>query len=281
MPAAASAMSAEWAATETGSTMPRRAPRSLAPATAASTAARSPEITTWPGALRLATVRLPCGSAEGDQLGEPRVIEADDGRHGARSSLAGGLHLAAALADEPDRVAQGDHACRDHGRVLAHGVAGGVGGLRDGDAGRRPTLAKSGQEGDRDGHQGGLSVDRQVELLGRAVESQAADRLAQRVVGLREDAEAAGEAAARALPMPTDWDPWPGNTNAIRSMSCGWSPSARRRTPGRARPRGAGTVCPLRPAEGRPVSCRQGTPTPDGTKERVCRIARIGRSGVR
>ena len=37
------------------------------------------------------------GGTQGEQLGNPRVIEADHGRHGAFSSLARGLHLAAAL----------------------------------------------------------------------------------------------------------------------------------------------------------------------------------------
>ena len=40
-------------------------------------------------------------------------------------------------------------------------------------------------------------------------------------------AAAAGEASARALPMPTDWDPWPGKTNAIRSMRSVWVSLAR------------------------------------------------------
>ena len=49
IPAAASAMSGECAATETGSSMARRAPASFAAATAASTAGRSPETTTCRG----------------------------------------------------------------------------------------------------------------------------------------------------------------------------------------------------------------------------------------
>ena len=93
----------------------------------------------------------------------------------------------AALADEPDGVGEGDDAGGDHGGVLAHRVAGGVGGLRGGDAGRGPALAERGQEGDRDGDEGGLGVDGEVELLGRAVEGEAADRLAEGFVGFGHD----------------------------------------------------------------------------------------------
>ena len=56
---AASAISGECAATLTGSTMARLAPSSLAMVAPASMAARSPETTTWPGALRLATTNVP------------------------------------------------------------------------------------------------------------------------------------------------------------------------------------------------------------------------------
>ena len=55
IPSAASAISGEWAATLTGSSIARLAPSSFAIASDASTAARSPDITTWPGELRLAT----------------------------------------------------------------------------------------------------------------------------------------------------------------------------------------------------------------------------------
>ena len=59
MPSAASAISGEWAATDTGSSMARLAPSSLAIASDASTAGRSPETTTWPGELRFATPKTP------------------------------------------------------------------------------------------------------------------------------------------------------------------------------------------------------------------------------
>ena len=66
-------------------------------------------------------------------------------------------------------------------------MAGRVGRLRGGESCRSPALAQRRKERDRDGDQCGLGVDSEIELLGRAVESQAADRLAQRVVGFGED----------------------------------------------------------------------------------------------
>ena len=63
IPAAASAISGEWAATETGSSMARFAPSSFAMPSAASTAGRSPLTTTWPGELRFATPKMPCSPA--------------------------------------------------------------------------------------------------------------------------------------------------------------------------------------------------------------------------
>ena len=60
IPSAASDMIGECAATDTGSTITLRAPSSLPISTDASIAARSPLTTTWPGALRFATPKIPC-----------------------------------------------------------------------------------------------------------------------------------------------------------------------------------------------------------------------------
>ena len=81
-------MSGEWAATLTGSTMARLAPSSFAIAAPASMAARSPDTTTWPGALRLATTKVPWAEAAGDELGQAGVVEADQRRHGPVATLA-------------------------------------------------------------------------------------------------------------------------------------------------------------------------------------------------
>ena len=105
IPAAAAAMSGEWAATLTGSTIARFAPRSRAASlAAASTAARSPLTTICPGELRLAIVKTPAARAGRDELGLARLVEADDRGH--RPVAGGRLHQPAALADEPERVAE-------------------------------------------------------------------------------------------------------------------------------------------------------------------------------
>ena len=61
-------MSGECAATLTGSTIARLAPRPLAASAAAWTAAVEPLTTIWPGELRLATVNTPAAAADGLQL---------------------------------------------------------------------------------------------------------------------------------------------------------------------------------------------------------------------
>ena len=125
MPAAASAMSGEWAATRdrqldrrAGRRGPWRRPR------LASTAARSPETTTWPGELRLATPKAAVGRAWATQLGQPGVVEADDRGHRAFATGARRLHQPAALADEADGVGEVEGTGRDERAVLAHRVAG-------------------------------------------------------------------------------------------------------------------------------------------------------------
>ena len=80
MPSAAAAISGEWAATLTGSSIARRAPSSLAIESAASTAGRSPDTTTWPGELRFATPKMPWSPAattsSGSRLSSSPMIAA-------------------------------------------------------------------------------------------------------------------------------------------------------------------------------------------------------------
>ena len=122
MPSAASAMSGEWAATETGSTIARLAPRALAssaPASMAGALARDDDL------ARGVPVRDDEDAVRrgaGDQLGQTGVVEADERGHRAVPALAGRLHQPAALAHEPDAVLEREGAGRDEGRVLAHRV---------------------------------------------------------------------------------------------------------------------------------------------------------------
>ncbi len=209
MPAAASAMSGECAATLTGSTMPRRAPRSLAAAAAASTAARCPLMTIWPGELRLATVRMPAAAADGHQLLDALVGQADDGGHGAIAR--GGLHEATALADEAEGVTKVEHAGGDHGAVLAHGVAGVVGRRPRGAPGRRPSAASSARCAAIDAaSRAGCALTVRSSCSAGPSQASLRERLAEGLVSRLQTAAASGDAAARALPMPTDCEPWPG-----------------------------------------------------------------------
>ena len=59
MASAAGCMSAQWKGAETGNSMARLAPLALAISTARSTAALSPETTTWPPPLSLAAWHTP------------------------------------------------------------------------------------------------------------------------------------------------------------------------------------------------------------------------------
>ena len=169
MPSAASAMSGEWAATDTGSTIARLAPSALASSAPASMAARSPETTTWPGELRLATandaVRGRRATSSGSRASSRPMIAAI----APSRPCAGRLHLAAALADEPDAV--GERRAR---RPRPSPSTGPSSGRRRtaGSGSAMPAAAQRSRSasriGDRRRQERRLGVLGQVELLGRA-----------------------------------------------------------------------------------------------------------------
>ena len=123
----------------------------------------------------------------GDQLRQPGVVQADQGRHRAVLSLARRLHQPAALADQPDPVLERQRSGRDERRVLAHRMAGRERGPGRGDAGRGPSLAERGEDRDRGRQQGGLGVLGPVELFGGAIPGEGADRFTERRVRGGED----------------------------------------------------------------------------------------------
>ena len=136
---------------------------------------------------------MPCAEARGDELREPRVVEADDRGHRARRARRPTPASAAALAHEPDGVGEVERAGGDERRVLAHRVPGGEGGLPGPRRrARRPALADGREVGDRGGEQRGLGVLGPVELLGGAVPGEPADGLAERGVGRGEDGGGGG-----------------------------------------------------------------------------------------
>jgi hypothetical protein len=139
------------------------------------------------------------GLTESQQLRDAIVGETDNRGHCPRPTLAGCLHLLATFSDESNRVAQRDDSRGNHGRVLAQRMAGDVDRFRSGDAGGGPALAQSGEEGDRDGHDRRLGIDRQVQLLGRAVECKPAYRFVEGLVGFRKHGGCCGRGLDQSL----------------------------------------------------------------------------------
>ena len=139
-----------------------------------------------------------------DQLGETRIVEADQRGHRAVAALSRRLHQPAALADEPDAVGEVEGAGRDEGRVLAHRVTGDERRGRRREAVGSPSLAQRRQDRDRGREDRRLGVLGQVEAVGRAVPGQLADRFPRAASAAAKTAAAAGEASARVRPIPTD-----------------------------------------------------------------------------
>ena len=140
--------------------------------------------------------RVPVGDAEHavdrclrDQLRQPLVVEADDRGHPPLASAARALHLHAPLADEADGVGEVEGAGGDQGRVLAHRVPGGEGGVGAVDVECGPLLADGLEIRDRRREQRRLGVLGPVELVLGAFPGEPADRLAEGLVG---DAERVG-----------------------------------------------------------------------------------------
>ena len=103
MASAAGCISGQWKGAETGSIIARFAPRALAISMARSTAAFSPDNTTWAPPLSLAAAQMPHRRFGGDRF---RLVEfePDKRRHGADADRHRLLHGAAANAQEPRRV---------------------------------------------------------------------------------------------------------------------------------------------------------------------------------
>ena len=200
----------------------RRAPSRAS--AAASMAARSPDTTTWPGALRLATPNDAVGRRRARRApgvapsSRPRIAAI-----GAVASGAGRLHQPAALADEADAVLEREDLGGDEGGVLAHRVAGGE--CRSRGVRPRPldpALADGGEIGDRGGEQRRLGVLGPVEELGRD------RRTARRADGFAEGGVGRGEDGGRCR-------------RGLRRARVPCRPTA---SPGRGRRRQASSSCP-------------------------------------
>ena len=97
--ATAGSMDGEWKAPATSSGI-ARTPYSRAASSASASLSRSPESTTWPGALSLATVTL---GGRGDR---PRVVGGAAEQREHRAAVVGLGHQAAAQHDEAQRVVE-------------------------------------------------------------------------------------------------------------------------------------------------------------------------------
>ena len=118
----ASAMSGVWNAPPTLSGVTRRTPSSLARAEPASTPSGVPAITTWPGALSLATQHA-VGRRGARVVG---LLErgAEQRGHAAGVRVGRGLRELGATGGEAHAVVEGEHARRDERGDLTERVAG-------------------------------------------------------------------------------------------------------------------------------------------------------------
>ena len=216
-PSAASAISGEWAATETGRIDDlagaellrdrRRRPRSPA---------RSPETTTWPGEFRLATPKTPCGRGPRDELRE----RARRRGRGSRPSPRRGRRRTPASADRArgrggrrPRARSRSAATRAEYWPIEWPAAKAGGGRVDAERppsarGRRPGTRSRRRAAPAGRSRSGRGPRRARRSASRLIDSPSAASAAAKT------AAAAGEAAASAWPMPTDCEPWPGNTKA-------------------------------------------------------------------
>ena len=208
------AISAQWNGADTGSMIARLAPFSVAISTARSTAARWPETTTCPGALSLAAAqtspwRLPRRSPA------PRQVEAEQRRHGAdadrdRPPAWRGRACAAAArhrrAQNAPAAASAEYSPSEWPATKTRRLARSNPRLALEHAHRPPWTPPSGPAGRS--RSGSAGPRRPFEHESRRASRRAPRRPPRTRRG------PGTKASASALPMPTAWEPWPGNTNA-------------------------------------------------------------------
>ncbi len=197
---------------------------------------RSPDTTTWPGALRLATTKTPQAAALCDELRQLGVVETDERRHGARRA-----RRRRPASGGPARGRGARASCEvegtggDERRVLAHRVAGGEGGVRDGNPSRRPALADCREVSrSRSPSSAGWAFSVRSSVLRRTVPGEPADR-ARRGRRRRPRTQRRPRARSRRgpRPMPTAWRPARGRRR--RGDSSSRSVFGCRRVPGGVR----------------------------------------------
>ena len=228
---AAGAISAQWKGALTGSRIARLAPLALAISTARSTAARSPETTTWPGPLSLAACAdLALGAPPRRPARGCVEVEPEQRRHGALADRHGLLHGPAADAEQPRRIGEVEAARRGQRGIFAERVAGDVG---DASAERRRPRASSTRSAAMlTAISAGWAFSVRVSSRPGPPRSSPDSFSPSASSTSSKTARASGKASASALPMPTAWLPWPGKVNAtvIRlARRTGFRSSCRRR----------------------------------------------------
>ena len=190
---------------------PLGAARLAAFAGARSTAAGSPEMTVWSGALRLAATATPsvvrglvAGGLHLARSARPSTAAIAPGR-----CAAGLEHQLAAPPDQPRRVRRGERA-RGHVRaVLAEAVP-----RRRADS--TEPLGHDGQHGGAVRENRGLGVVGEGELVLGALPHDAGERHAERLVdGARRCRGRRESARPGPCPIPTFCAPWPGHISTV------------------------------------------------------------------
>ena len=156
------------AGTLTGRAVARLAPRRLAASMARSTGSRAPAMTTCPGELKLTASTTPPWRGLAAGFDHLRVVQPQNGGHGAGARGDGLLHGAAAELHEIDGRREIERAGGHQGRELSQAMAADHFGLRP------PTLAPEPPGRNPGREHGGLGALRGVEALLRPLRHQLA-----------------------------------------------------------------------------------------------------------
>ncbi|MBF8290708.1 MAG: hypothetical protein HW391_1676 [Chloroflexi bacterium] len=210
--AAASAIRGECAATLTGRTMARLAPSERAISAPASMAARSPETTTWPGAFRFATPNVPLAPARATSSGiaassRPMIAaiapslpwpDACIWRPRSRTSRtpsSSEMTSAATMAE--------------YWPMECPAANRGAGNASPAAADRSRSAARKAMDVARSA---GWAFSVRFSVSSGPLQASSLIGSPRAAFAAAKTAAAAGETWARAWPIPTDCDPWPGKT---------------------------------------------------------------------
>ena len=195
--------------------MARRAPLPLAISTARSTAALSPETTTWPPPLSLAAWQTWPLRGLGRDRHRLVEVEPQQRRHGAGADRHRLLHGAAADAQAaaPYRRRSARRRRRAPNTPRAN-VRPRI--ARRAQDRRRPRLRSTRSAASDTAISAGCAFSVSVSVSAGPSQMMLVSFSPSAASTSSNTARAGAKASARALPMPTVWLPWPGNMNATR-----------------------------------------------------------------